>query len=143
MLFSGRFSRTCLCRRDFFQFFCMFYLRLINRKCAKEKKHQYLMLYQNWNRTTVYFKLAVSASYVVAVLCIFLGPLFPLAVFRSFLHLTSHLSLKHNLKQVKWWSKFLKHIRNTYRLGCIPLIIFLVFPWKMPPKLEINEFFLT
>ena len=24
-------------RRYFFQFFCMFYLRLINRKCAKEK----------------------------------------------------------------------------------------------------------
>ena len=25
-------------RRDFFQLFCMFYLPLINRKCAKEKK---------------------------------------------------------------------------------------------------------
>ena len=50
-------------RRDFFQLFCMFYLRLINRKCAKEKKQQYLMLYQTWNRTPVYFKLAVSASY--------------------------------------------------------------------------------
>ena len=51
-------------KRDFFQLFCMFYLRLINRKCAKEKKHQYLTLYQNWNRTPVYFELAVSASYV-------------------------------------------------------------------------------
>ena len=50
-------------RRDFFQLFCMFYLQCINRKCAKEKKHQHLMLYQNWNRTPVYFKLAVSASY--------------------------------------------------------------------------------
>ena len=50
-------------RRDFFQLFCMFYLRLINRKCVKEKKQQYLMLYQTWNRTSVYFKLAVSASY--------------------------------------------------------------------------------
>ena len=52
-------------RRDFFQLFCMFYLRLINRKCAEEKKHPYLTLYQNWNRTPVYFELAVSASYVV------------------------------------------------------------------------------
>ena len=52
-------------RRDFFQFFCMFYLRLINRKCAKEKKQQYLMLYQTWNRTSVYFKLAVRSSYFV------------------------------------------------------------------------------
>ena len=52
-------------RRDFFQLFCMFYLRLINRKCAKEKKQQYLMLYQTWNRTSVYFKLAISASYTI------------------------------------------------------------------------------
>ena len=51
-------------RRDFFQLFCMFFLRLINRKCAKEKKHQYLTLYQNWNRNPVYFGLAVSASYI-------------------------------------------------------------------------------
>ena len=51
-------------RRDFFQLFCIFYNRLINRKCAKEKKQQYLMLYQTWNRTSVYFKLADSASYV-------------------------------------------------------------------------------
>ena len=50
-------------RRDFFQLFCMFYLRLINRKCTKEKIQQYLMLYQTWNRTSVYFKLAVIASY--------------------------------------------------------------------------------
>ena len=50
-------------RRDFFQIFCMFYLQCITRKCAKEKKQQYLMLYQTWNRTSVYFKLAVSASY--------------------------------------------------------------------------------
>ena len=50
-------------RRDFFQLFCMFYLQCINRKCAKEKKHQHLTLYQNWSRTPVYFKLAVSASY--------------------------------------------------------------------------------
>ena len=41
----------------------MFYLQCITRKCAKEKKQQYLMLYQTWNRTPVYFKLAVSASY--------------------------------------------------------------------------------
>ena len=47
-------------RRDFFQLFCMFCLRLINRKCAKENTEQYLMLYQNWNRTPVYFELAVS-----------------------------------------------------------------------------------
>ena len=52
-------------RRDFFQLFCIFYLQLINRKCAKEKKHQYLTLYQNWNRTPVYFELAVSASYLI------------------------------------------------------------------------------
>ena len=51
-------------RRDFFQLFCMFYLWLINRKWPKEKKHQYLSLYQNWNRTPVYFELAVSASYI-------------------------------------------------------------------------------
>ena len=50
-------------RRDFFQIFCMFYLQCITRKCAKEKKQQYLMLYQTWNRTSVYFKLALSASY--------------------------------------------------------------------------------
>ena len=50
-------------RRDFFQLFCMFYLRLINRKCAEEKKHPYLTLYQNWKRTPVFFELAVSASY--------------------------------------------------------------------------------
>ena len=50
-------------RRDFFQLFCMFYLRLINRKWAKERKHRYLTLYQNWNRTPVYFELAVSDSY--------------------------------------------------------------------------------
>ena len=37
--------------------------RLRNRKCTKEKKHQYLTLYQNWNRTRVYLELAVSASY--------------------------------------------------------------------------------
>ena len=53
-------------RRDFFQLFCMFYLQCINRKCAKEKKHQHLTLYQNWNRTPVYFKLAVSASLLFA-----------------------------------------------------------------------------
>ena len=41
----------------------LFYLRLINKKCAKEKKHQYLTLHQNWYRTPVYFELAVSASY--------------------------------------------------------------------------------
>ena len=55
-------------RRDFFQLFCMFYLRLINRNCVKEKKHHYLTLCQNWNRTPVYFKLAVSASYRVKTL---------------------------------------------------------------------------
>ena len=56
-------------RRDFFQIFCMFYLQCITRKCAKEKKQQYLMLYQTWNRTSVYFKLALSASYQYC--CIF------------------------------------------------------------------------
>ena len=55
-------------RRDFFQLFCMFYLRLIYRKCAKEKKNQYLTVYQNWNRTRVYFELAVSASYILVVI---------------------------------------------------------------------------
>ena len=49
-------------RRDFFQLFCMFYLRLINRKCSKEKNYPYLTLYQNWYRTPVYSELAVSAS---------------------------------------------------------------------------------
>ena len=42
-------------RRDFFQLFCMLYLLLINRKCAK--KHKYLTLYQNWNRAPVHFEL--------------------------------------------------------------------------------------
>ena len=44
----------------------MFYLQCINRKCVKENKHQHLTLYQNWNRTPVYFKLAVSASLLFA-----------------------------------------------------------------------------
>ena len=30
----------------------------------QRKKHQYLTLYQNWNRIPVYFELAVSASYM-------------------------------------------------------------------------------
>ena len=30
-----------------------------------KKKHQYLTLYRNWNRTPVYFELAVSASYLI------------------------------------------------------------------------------
>ena len=51
-------------KRDFFQIFCMFYLQCITRKCAKEKKQQYLMLYQTWKRTSVYFKLALSWSYI-------------------------------------------------------------------------------
>ena len=54
-------------RRDFFQLFCMFYLWLINRKLAKERKHQYLTVYQNWNRTPVYFELAVSDSNGISV----------------------------------------------------------------------------
>ena len=51
-------------RRDFFQLFCMFYLQLINWKCAKENKHQYLTLYQNWNRTPVYFELVLSVPLI-------------------------------------------------------------------------------
>ena len=47
---------------SFFYFFCMGYLQVINGS-AKEKKHQYQTLYQNWNRTPVYLELALSASY--------------------------------------------------------------------------------
>ena len=36
LAFSGRFSRTCL-EEISFNFFLIFYLQCINRKCAKEK----------------------------------------------------------------------------------------------------------
>ena len=96
----------------------MFYLRLINRKCAKEKKQQYLMLYQTWNRTPVYFKLAVSASY------------------HFFLHLYKLLSRKFApdkdeflrkrspvkilvLLQLELWNRGLEKPHTTFLIGYI------------------------
>ena len=67
MLFSRRFSRTCL-EGISFKFFCMFYLQCITRKCAKEKKLWYPMLYQSGVRRPVYFKSIVMSSYMKSVI---------------------------------------------------------------------------
>ena len=62
LLFSRRFSGTCLEEISFNFFVCFFFNWSI--WSAPKKKHHYLTLYQNWNRTPVYLELAVSASYV-------------------------------------------------------------------------------
>ena len=64
LLFSRRFSRTCL-EWISFNFFVCFIFNVSLGSAPKRKKQQYLMLYQTWNRTSVYFKLALSASYVI------------------------------------------------------------------------------
>ena len=61
LAFSGRFSRKCLKGISFNFFVCFIFNRSIGS--AQKKKHQYLMLYQSWNRTPVYLEIAVSASY--------------------------------------------------------------------------------
>ena len=61
-VFSGRFSRASL-EGISFNFF-LFYLRCINRKCAKEKTHWYPTYYQSRCRMPVNFKSIVIASYV-------------------------------------------------------------------------------
>ena len=76
--------------KGFLSTFCMFYLWLINRKCAKERKHQYLTLYQNWNRTRVYFELAVSASYP-----------------KIYLPDTFQISFCYGIFHHGWWTTFL------------------------------------
>ena len=60
---SGRFSRKCL-EGISFNFFVFFIFNWSTGSAPKKKKHQYLTLYQNWNRTLVYFELAVSDPYV-------------------------------------------------------------------------------
>ena len=62
MLFSRRFSRTCLEGISFNFFVCFIFDWSIGSAPKKEKK--YLMLHQNWYRTPVYCELAVSASYM-------------------------------------------------------------------------------
>ena len=69
LAFSGRFSRKCLEGISFNFFVCSISDWSIG-SAPKKKKHQYLTLYQNWNRTPVYFKLAVSASYTLSIACI-------------------------------------------------------------------------
>ena len=64
LAFSGRFSRKCL-EGISFNFFVCFIFNWSIGSAPKKKKHQYLTLYQNWNRTQVYFELVVSASYTI------------------------------------------------------------------------------
>ena len=93
-------------RRDFFQLFCMFYLRLINRKCAKEKKQQYLMLYQTWNRTSVYFRQTWNLSKILH------RRIFRLKILHRQFHLILTVLVRKNTKnEWKWrnlhrWQKF-------------------------------------
>ena len=63
LAFSGRFSRKCL-EGISFNFFVCFIFDWSIGSAQKKKKHTNIMLYQNWNRTPVYFELAVSGSYI-------------------------------------------------------------------------------
>ena len=63
LAFSGRFCITCLDQKGFLSTF-FYALSLTDQyEVRQSKKHQYVNLYQIWNRTPVY--LAVSASYVI------------------------------------------------------------------------------
>ena len=60
LAFSRRFSRKCL-EGISFNFFVCFIFHWSIGSAPKKKNHKYLTLYQNWNRTQVYFELAANA----------------------------------------------------------------------------------
>ena len=65
LAFSGRFFITCLDQKGFLSTFFYVFSSTDQYEVRQSKKHQYVNLYQNWNRTKVYLELAVSASYVI------------------------------------------------------------------------------
>ena len=65
LAFSGRFCITCLDQNGFLSTFFYIFSSTDHYEVRQSKKHQYVILYQNWNRTPVYLELAVNASYFI------------------------------------------------------------------------------